>query len=294
MDGNGAILYPQAAATAFDLDERAPGPQLAAFVQGYWITRWDRRGLAPFTAAGVTQPLGQPHTETWYASRVAGVSLGMFTEVLEDRHVVFGVRFRPGGFRPFLGSSVSTISGRFLPIGDVFGPPGVALERPVVEAPSTAEMVTLVEAFLSARIPPPDPDRRAGRRDGGRRRGRLDAHPACRVAGTLVGTVGVRTVRKTAALRRVRRGGPRVGHPPLSHAGSRGAGRRRPGRLGSLGRRPRLQRPGPLQPRDFTANIGVTPSHYTRLCADRRSPRQRQAPSAWHKGVLWFVSRGVV
>jgi hypothetical protein len=61
----------------------------------------------------------------------------MFTEVLEGCHVVFGVRFRPGGFRPFLGAPVSSISGRFLPIGEVFGPAGVALERPVLEAGST-------------------------------------------------------------------------------------------------------------------------------------------------------------
>ena len=81
----------------------------------------------------------------------------MFTEVLEDRHVVFGVRFRPGGFRPFLGAPVGSISGRFIPIGDIFGPPGTALERPVVEAPTTAEMVDVVESFLVERMPPPDP-----------------------------------------------------------------------------------------------------------------------------------------
>jgi hypothetical protein len=82
---------------------------------------------------------------------------------------VFGVRFPPGGFRPFLGGPVSAITRRFLPIGVVFGLGGTELETTVPAVGSAEEMVALVEQFLSAVGPEPDPtvDRRPdGRRDG--------------------------------------------------------------------------------------------------------------------------------
>lgn len=55
-DGEAAILYPQAAAEAFTVEGRDPGPDLAPFVQSYWITRWDRRGLAPFVQRVLPSP----------------------------------------------------------------------------------------------------------------------------------------------------------------------------------------------------------------------------------------------
>jgi hypothetical protein len=73
------------------------------------------------------------------------------------RHTLFGVRFPPGGFRPFLGGPVSAITRRFLPIGEVFGPGGTELETTVPAVGSAEEMVALVEQFLSAGRPEPDP-----------------------------------------------------------------------------------------------------------------------------------------
>ena len=69
---------------------------------------------------------------------------------------MFGVRFPPGGFRP-LGGPVSAITRRFLPIGEVFGPGGTELETTVLAVGSAEEMVALVEQFLSAVGPEPDP-----------------------------------------------------------------------------------------------------------------------------------------
>ena len=58
---------------------------------------------------------------------------------------VFGVAFRPGGFRPFLGASVSTITDRVVPAVEVFGP---ALP-PALDVPA-------VEAFLLHHLPDDD------------------------------------------------------------------------------------------------------------------------------------------
>lgn len=264
-DGDGAILYPQAAAASFDVDGRDPSPHLAAFVQSYWIVRWDRRGMPPFVQRVLPSP-SVNLTLKRGRSRIAGLTLGMFTEVLEDRHVVFGVRFRPGGFRPFLGSSVSAISGRFLPIGDVFGPAGVALESPVVEAASTDEMVTVVEAFLSERLPPPDPtvdlvaamvadvaaDSTLTRVATLARRWDMGVRRAQRVFGDYVGASPKWVIRRF----RMQEAAARAAVGPVDWA-----------RLAvDLGYSDQSH-----FSRDFTATVGTAPTDYARLCAEGRA-----------------------
>jgi AraC-like DNA-binding protein len=265
-DGNGAILYPRAAEAAFDLEGRDPSPSLATFVQGYWIIRWDRRSLPPF----VQRVLPSPSVNVTLKrgrSRVAGLTLGMFTEVLEGCHVVFGVRFRPGGFRPFLGAPVSSISGRFLPIGEVFGPAGVALERPVLEAGSTDEMVTLVEAFLSERLPPPDPmvalvaamvadiaaDSRLTRVDEVARRWQVGVRRLQRVFAEYVGASPKWVIRRY----RMQEAAASAAVGPVDWAGL----------ALDLGYSDQAH-----FSRDFSATVGVTPSGYTRLCAGGEVP----------------------
>jgi AraC-like DNA-binding protein len=71
---------------------------------------------------------------------------------------VFGVKFRPGGFRPFLGRSVSTLRNRSAAFCDVFGPDASGLESKIFAHREDAAMVALVERFFAARMPPPDPD----------------------------------------------------------------------------------------------------------------------------------------
>jgi hypothetical protein len=77
---------------------------------------------------------------------VNGVCSGYQLEVLEGRDHGFGVAFRPGCFRPFLGASVSTITDRVVPATEVFGP----------DLPTTPAVPT-VDAFLLKHLPDDDP-----------------------------------------------------------------------------------------------------------------------------------------
>jgi AraC-like DNA-binding protein len=83
--------------------------------------------------------------------------------VLQDAGRVFGVRFHPGGFHPFLGAPVSSITDRFLAVEDVFGPPGRQLAEAVPEADDD-DVVALMDEFLATRAPrqPTPAARRAG------------------------------------------------------------------------------------------------------------------------------------
>jgi hypothetical protein len=80
------------------------------------------------------------------AALVRGVARGFVVRTLEERGRVFGVAFRPGCFRPFLGRPVSEITDQTVPARDIFGPR--------LPADATRESV---DAFLLAHLPAPDP-----------------------------------------------------------------------------------------------------------------------------------------
>jgi AraC-like DNA-binding protein len=120
----------------------SPAPDLVGFVERYWVVSWNyaqpyRQKIVPYPNVHLTFQNG--------GATVHGVSSGHQIKVLEGDNGVFGVAFLPGGFRPFLRESVSTITDRSIDAGDVFDAP---LPDPVD--------VPTVEAFLRARLPEPD------------------------------------------------------------------------------------------------------------------------------------------
>lgn len=120
-----------------------PAPDIAPFVLRYWTVTWDyatpyRQHIVPY-----------PNVHLVFRDGVAeinGVASGHTVKVLSGKGSVFGVAFRPGGFRPFMRDSVATITDRTVPASAVFGD-----GRPdVVDVPG-------VERFLRAHLPEPDP-----------------------------------------------------------------------------------------------------------------------------------------
>nr|WP_221373990.1 helix-turn-helix domain-containing protein [Actinoplanes polyasparticus] len=143
-----AILNPGQGRQKFQFSTPAAAPGLRAFVEHYWIVRWDLRDqqpyeqrVLPYPAVNVTFKPGR--------CRIAGVPLGRFHETLDGAGRVFGVRFRPCGFRPFLGAPVSSITDRFLPVEPLFGEdlPGRVL------AADDEAAVAVMDEFLTARAP---------------------------------------------------------------------------------------------------------------------------------------------
>ncbi|WP_246002676.1 DUF6597 domain-containing transcriptional factor, partial [Allorhizocola rhizosphaerae] len=150
------ILHARAAEQKFRFSAAEPVPALAPFVAHYWFVEWDLRGqhpyeqhVLPYPSVNVTFKPGR--------CRVAGVPRGRFSEVLNGAGRVFGVRFQPAGFRPFLCAPVSSITDRFLPLSEVFGAAGRELADGILAA-DNARAVALMDDFLAGRAPAaPDP-----------------------------------------------------------------------------------------------------------------------------------------
>jgi len=127
-----------------------PDGELASFVEHFWTVEWD-----------IDEPVVRevlPHPSVHLVlersrSRLVGVQTGRFTRRLEGRGRVLGVKFRPGGFRPFAGHAVSRLSDRTLPLAEALGRDAGALEELALARADPAAAFDLVQAFLHRRRP---------------------------------------------------------------------------------------------------------------------------------------------
>jgi AraC-like DNA-binding protein len=150
------VLELRAGERWFDTAVYPPAPELAELVEHCWTVRWDVRGREPYTQHTLSNASVHLCVERGRC-RVQGVVTGRFTRLLEGSGRVFGVKFRPAGFRPFLGSAVSAVTDRTLPVAAAFGPEGDALVERLLGMDDAARMAEMAGAFLRERLPPPDP-----------------------------------------------------------------------------------------------------------------------------------------
>jgi len=132
-----------------------PSADLEPYVEHYWAVEWDLRGSAPQRVETLAHPSVHLIFQTG-TSRVTGPMRARFSRLLEGKDRIFAVKFRPGGFRPFVRFPVSRLADKTLAIGQVFGAEGDAVDRAVLAEPTDAARVPVVEGFLRARRPAAD------------------------------------------------------------------------------------------------------------------------------------------
>lgn len=152
-----AVLHARTAAERFQVTRRPPASDLGHLVAYFWLLSWDLRDRPPHRQQVLTHPSVHVSFHSDGTARVVGVRRGEFVEEISGRGRVVGVRFRPGGFRPFLAAPVSTLTDRSLDIEEVFGPAGRAAADAVIADPDPAGAAVRVEALLRGRRPAPDP-----------------------------------------------------------------------------------------------------------------------------------------
>ena len=131
-----------------------PADDLAPFVEHFWTVAWD------VAEPEVHEVLPHPSVQLVLEegnSRVGGVPTGRFTRRLEGRGRVLGTKFRPGGFRPFLGRPVSSLTDRTMTLDEIFGPEGLELETRALACADPREGFEVVQEFLLGFDPVPDP-----------------------------------------------------------------------------------------------------------------------------------------
>lgn len=151
----GGILHPRAAPEHFRLTRVPPSPELGHLVERHWLVRWDLRGRDAHTQETLPHPCVNLAITPWGAT-VHGCETRRSAVTLAGEGRVFGTKFRPGGFYPFLRRPLSQLQGRSVPLREVFGPEADGLAAAVLARDDEAGQVALVEEFLRRRLPPPD------------------------------------------------------------------------------------------------------------------------------------------
>ncbi|MGS2810127.1 AraC family transcriptional regulator [Nocardia sp. MW-W600-9] len=121
----------------------APSGELTRYVARYWAVTWEY--AQPYRQLVV--PLPNVHLSFRDGrAELHGPSSSHVYRELAGAGSVFGVAFRPGMFRPFLGGPVADLRDRTVDAATVFGP----------GLPTVAD-VDSVERFLVERLPAADP-----------------------------------------------------------------------------------------------------------------------------------------
>lgn len=156
MHGTKGILNPKAVERKFRLDRRLPSPDLAFFISWYWIIHWDLRGQESYTQETLPYPCVHLVVER-DNTRIWGVDRGKFARRLEGEGQVFGIRFRPGAFYPFVNTPVSTFTDRAVPLCEALGVDAGALEAAMLTLDDDG-MTEVAERWLRERLPERDPN----------------------------------------------------------------------------------------------------------------------------------------
>lgn len=132
-----------------------PSSDLAGSIEHYWWVRWD------VSEPQIAEVLSYPSVHVTFEereARIIGVVREKFTRRLEGRGEVFGIKFRPGMFRPWYGASVVRLTGRTEPLAGQLGVPAEALLDDVFAEREQLARCKLVESRLRAALPPADAD----------------------------------------------------------------------------------------------------------------------------------------
>lgn len=145
------ILNVRAVEAMSGLSRYWPSPDLAPFVEHYWIVRWDVS--EPRVAETIPHPSIHMVLESSGRSEIVGVMRTKFSRVLEGRGHVVGTKFRPGAFRPFVARPVSAFTDRRLSVLEVFGPQADGLGTRSTGRVDDREDIAIIESFLRGRHP---------------------------------------------------------------------------------------------------------------------------------------------
>jgi AraC-like DNA-binding protein len=140
----------------FRLDRVLASAELAELVERYWLVSW---ALPPGRQDSVTL-LPHPCVNLVFDRgmvAIAGVGRERFTYEYSGRGRVFGVKFRPGAFRPFLRAPMAELTGQVRPLSTLWSDAD-AFAGELGAAGRLTDLVAVAERYLRAHWPEPDPE----------------------------------------------------------------------------------------------------------------------------------------
>ncbi|MFC7680369.1 DUF6597 domain-containing transcriptional factor [Paenibacillus sp. GCM10028914] len=149
------VLNLKDSASKFSLTRHEPSEKFRPFVKHYWIIHWNLIGSPSHTQNVVPNPCVNLVVEPGKTA-IYGVSKSVHSHHLEGKGTVFGIKFKPGGFYPFIKKPVSGLTGHSLGTKDVFGIDPGEMENTILSQHEPEHMVTMIEQMLLPYLPATD------------------------------------------------------------------------------------------------------------------------------------------
>ncbi len=147
------LLQQPASAGKFKHFRLSPPVELSLWVAHFWMTAWQIEASEPH----IVETLPHPNFHLVFESgqwTISGIHSGKFTRTLEGNSFAFGIKFTPGGFRPFLRRPAASLANKTVAAIEIFGN---SIENLQLDANDEAAMTQQASAFLLTRLPKPDP-----------------------------------------------------------------------------------------------------------------------------------------
>jgi AraC-like DNA-binding protein len=125
---------------------------VAEYIEHFWWARWHLH--EPREAEVLTYPSVHVVFEDG-EEHIVGVVRAKFTRRLIGTGEVFGIKFRPGMFRPISTSSVDKMTNRVVPLRDELGCSAADIGREVRVRTSPEERAQFIEPTLQRMLPQP-------------------------------------------------------------------------------------------------------------------------------------------
>lgn len=150
------VLRQRLEAGVFQHRRQLPAPALSDWIEHYWQVDWHLEGAPPRQQETLPHPSVHLVIEPGEAG-IHGVHTGRYARWLSGNAYAFGIKFRPGGFQPFLRGDVSMLTNRSLPVASILGGASDAWVEAIRATVDFPTRVALAERFLGERRPSADP-----------------------------------------------------------------------------------------------------------------------------------------
>ncbi|PAD27835.1 helix-turn-helix domain-containing protein [Paenibacillus sp. 7523-1] len=139
----------------YELTRHAPAEALSPFVKHYWMVSWDLTDLESYPQHVVPNPcvnLVVERGNTFFF----GPSGRTFSYLIRGKGQVFGVKFRPGGFYPFVRLPISSLCEQPLEVSRVLNVSAASLEEQLLTDGSDVDKISYMDQLLCAHLPAED------------------------------------------------------------------------------------------------------------------------------------------
>lgn len=154
------VLNPDLGRRRFRHALHAPADDLREMVDRHWVVEWDLRGRESHTQDVLPHPCVNLAFESSGRAGVYGIPAAVFTREISGAGSVVGTRLRPGALSVLSDVRADALTNAVLPLTEVLGDDGRALEEAVMAADGAAARIEVVETFLRARRRPLGPGAR--------------------------------------------------------------------------------------------------------------------------------------